>query len=236
MGAAVRAATQGLVTAVLGILLLRIVATEDYLRYVQPWMRWPLIVTGIVLLVMSIRPALGLIRHEHRVPASTWLLTLPAVVVFAVAPPALGAYIAERRPAQARDSAPATLDEISAPTTSGPRRLSVEEFTWGAGQADDPMSLAGSEVELEGFVSSDRQGGWYVTNLVIFCCAADVAVERVKVVGQPSPPRDQWVRVIGTWVGGSGRWAGGTSPDPSNPASVTATDVVHIPTPEDPYS
>lgn len=235
MGAAVRAATQGLVTAVLGILLLRIVATEDYLRYVQPWMRWPLSVTGVVLLVMSIRPALGLIRHERRVPASSWLLVLPAVVVFAVAPPALGAYIAERRPVQVRASAPA-LDEMSEPTTSGPRSLSVEEFTWGTGQADDPMSLAGSQVELEGFVSVDKQGGWYVTNLVIFCCAADVAVERIKVVGQPSPPRDQWVRVTGTWVNGSGRWVNDAGPDPSNPASVTADAVDDIPTPKDPYN
>lgn len=230
-----RAATQGLVTAILGIVLLRIVATEDYLRYVQPWMRWPLIVTGVVLLVMSIRPALGLFRPERRVPASTWLLTLPPVVVFAVAPPALGAYIAERRPVQVQASAPA-IDDISEPTTTGPRSLSVEEFTWGAGQADDPMSLTGSQVELEGFVSADQQGGWYVTNLVIFCCAADVAVERVKVVGQPAPPRDQWVRVTGVWVDGTGRWVAETGPDPSNPASVTADEVVHIPTPKDPYS
>lgn len=235
MGAAVRAATQGLVTAVLGILLLRIVATEDYLRYVQPWMRWPLIVTGIVLLVMSIRPALGIIRHEHRVPMSSWLLTLPAVVVFAVAPPALGAYIAERRPVQSQPPTP-KLDEISEPTTSGPRSLSVEEFTWGAGQADDPMSLTGSEVELEGFVSSDKRGGWYVTNLVIFCCAADVAVERIRIVGQLSPPRDQWVRVTGIWVDGTGRWVKESGPDPSNPATITASNVVRIPTPKDPYS
>ncbi|HUS20503.1 MAG TPA: TIGR03943 family protein [Aeromicrobium sp.] len=230
-----RTATQGLVTAVLGILLLRIVATEDYLRYVQPWMRWPLVVTGIVLLLMSFRPALGLVQHERGVPGSSWLLVLPAVVVFAVAPPALGAYIAERRPAQAPASAP-NFDEISAPTTTGPRHLSVEEFTWGAGQADDPMSLTGSRVELEGFVSADQQGGWYVTNLVIYCCAADVAVERVKIIGQPSPPRNQWVRVSGVWVEGTGTWIKGTGPDPADPASVSANEVVDIPTPKDPYS
>lgn len=230
-----RPPTQGLVAAVLGILLLRIVSTGDYLRYVQPWMRWPLVVTGIVLLVIAIRPALGLVRHEHGVSRSSWLLLLPAVVVFTVAPPALGAYIAERRPVQAQPTAP-DLDDIPAPTPNGPRNLSVEEFTWGAGQGDDPMSLTDSEVELEGFVSADRQGGWYVTNLVIFCCAADVAVERVKVVGQPAPPRNQWVRVTGTWVKGSGRWVEGKGPDPSNPASVTATEVVDIPTPKDAYS
>lgn len=230
-----RGPTQGLVTAALGILLLRIVSTGDYLRFVQPWMRWPLVITGVALLAISVRPALGFVRHENGVPWSSWFLAIPTVVVFAVAPPALGAYIAERRPNQVQAVAP-NLDDLPPPTATGPRELSVEEFTWGAGQSDDPMALADSEVELEGFVSTDKQGGWYVTNLVIFCCAADVAVERIKVAGQPAPARDQWVRVTGTWIKGTGRWVKGTGPDPSNPATMTAAKIVDIPTPKDPYS
>ena len=91
------------------------------------------------------------------------------------------------------------------------------------------MGLAGQPVHLEGFVSTDPEGHWYVTSLVLFCCAADVAVERVQVTGQPAPPRDQWVRVSGTWVEGTGRSRG-------NPAEIDASAVVEIPTPADPYS
>ncbi|MFT4009960.1 MAG: TIGR03943 family protein [Nocardioidaceae bacterium] len=220
--------TQGLVTGALAALLIRISITGEYLRFVQPWMRWPLLATGALLLLMALKPAFGYARHEATVPKSSWLLLLPTVIVFSVAPPPLGAYVAERRAAQAPATMPAPA-KIPVSHSGEPITLGVDEFTWGAAQPDDPMGLKGQEVRLEGFVSTDKAGHWYVTALVIFCCAADAVVERVEVDGQPAPPRDQWVRVTGTWVEGTGR-------DLADPAAVKASKVIDIPTPKNPYS
>lgn len=220
--------TQGLVAGALGAVLIRIAWTGEYLHFVLPWMRWPLVATGLVLLLMALRPALGMVGSGDRVPLTSWLLLLPTLIVFSVAPPPLGAFIAERRATQAPEALPAPA-RIPASTDGGPVDLVLAEFAWNAAQPDDPMGLRGRPVRMDGFVSADEDGGWYVTQLVIFCCAADVAVERVEIVGQPAPPRDQWVTVTGTWVEGTG----GSS---SEVARLAAAEVVHIPAPEAPYS
>lgn len=175
--------TQGLVAAALAAVLIRISLTGEYLRFVQPWMRWPLLATGLALLLMALRPASGYAPKESWVPATSWLLLLPTLIVFSVVPPPLGAYIAERRPAQTPvlDKAP---DRLPVATNGNPVNLGVDEFTWGAAEPGDPMGLKGQAVRLEGFVSTDEEGGWYLTALVIFCCAADVVVERVKITGR----------------------------------------------------
>ena len=223
-----KTATQGLVAAALAAVLIRISWTGEYLRFVQPWMRWPLLAAGLALFAMAARPALGYAAGGGRVPRSAWLMLLPTMVVFAVAPPPLGAFVAERRPAQN----PATLPPprvLTANTDGRPLDLGVEEFTWGAAQTDDVMGLRNQVVRMDGFVSTDKTGNWYVSTLVIFCCAADAVVERVKVVGQPAEPRNEWVRVTGTWIEGTGTGS-------SNPAALQTSEVVRIPTPKDPYS
>ncbi len=93
------ARTQGLVAALLGAVLLRLALTGEYLRFVLPWMKWPLLATGLALLVMGARPLLGR-GIAGVVPSSAWLLLVPPLVVFAITPQPLGAYLAERRPAQ----------------------------------------------------------------------------------------------------------------------------------------
>lgn len=212
--------------ALLAAVLIRLTWTGEYLRFVLPWMRWPLLATGLILLLLAIRPVLGRDGGES-VPRTTWLLLAPTLIVFAVAPPPLGAFLAERREAQLppRFAAPSA---IPAATASGPLDLGLDEFTWGAAQASDPMGLAGRVVQMDGFVSADPDGGWYLTRLEIYCCAADAVVERVKVIGQPAPPRNQWVRTTGSWVTGTGA-------DLKTAAQIRATDVTRIPTPEDTY-
>jgi uncharacterized repeat protein (TIGR03943 family) len=220
--------TQGLLLALLAGLLIRISLTGEYLRFVTPWMRWPLLITGIVLLVMGLRPLLDWgKRGEDRPPLSAWLLLLPPVVFFAVAPPPLGAFIAERRTAD-----PTSLPEpgvVQLPQGEGPVPLTVGEFVWGVSQPDDPMGISGQRVTLTGFVSHGKDGGWYVTMLDIGCCAADAVVSRVLVSGQQSPPRNQWLEVTGTWVEGTGVRPG------APPATVTAERVVEIDPPRDVY-
>lgn len=201
--------------------------TGEYLRFVTPWMRWPLLATGVVLLVMAIRPALTWRPAEsaHGVPTSAWLLLLPPVVFFAVAPPPLGAFIAERRTAD-----PAALPEpgvVGLPQGDGPVPITVGEFVWGVAQPGDPMGISGRQVTLRGFVSHDNAGDWYVTMLDIGCCAADATVSRVMVTGHDAPPRDQWLEVTGTWMEGTGVRR--------VPATVRADRVVEIDPPRDVY-
>ncbi len=227
------ARTQGLVAVLLGAVLLRIALTGEYLRFVLPWMRWPLVATGVVLLVMGARPALGNGGTDAPVPRTTWLLLVPPLVVFALAPQPLGAYLAERRPSQPPRE-PAQVRHLDQGASAGadqsaPIPVGVDEFVWGAAQTDDVMGLSGTSVELEGFVSTDADGRWYVSRMVIFCCAADALVQRVEVLGAPAPARDQWVRVIGVWVDGSGRGFDGST-------QISAHRVVRIPEPEEPYA
>jgi len=224
----VKPRTQGVVVLLLAAVLIRIVVTDEYLRFVRPWMRWPLLVAGLALMLMALRPASGRRRQRvTEVPRSSWLLLLPTVIVFVVAPPPLGAFLAERRPAQPPPRLPAPI-VVPVDTGGGPLDIALEEFTWGAAQPDDLMGLAGQTVRMDGFVSTDKAGNWYLTRLVIFCCAADALVERVQIVGQPAPPRDQWVRVTGSWVEGTGT-------DTSEPAQARAQQVIDIPAPKNPY-
>jgi uncharacterized repeat protein (TIGR03943 family) len=228
--------TQGIALALMGVVLIRLSVTGEYLRFVTPWMRWPLLGAGLVLVVLAARPLFGAhpgpardstdTSHET-VPRSAWLLLVPTLVVFAVAPPPLGAYLAERRADQA-----VTLrepDVVRAPAGDGPLPLAVGEFQWGASQPDDPIGLAGREVELSGFVSRDDKG-WYVTDLEVFCCAADAMVMRARVqTDGVAPARDEWVKVVGTWVEGTGSGLG-------DPPVLAARTVRPIDQPRNPYA
>lgn len=220
------AKTQGLIAALLAAVLIKLAWTGQYLRFVLPWMRWPILLAGAVLLVMAFRPALGLARSHEKVPWPSWLLVLPTLVVLAVAPPPLGAFLAERR---ANQPPPRPSDPIVLTADAGtPLTVGLDELVWGAAQPDDAMGLAGHTIRVEGFVSRDPAGHWYVTQMVIFCCAADAIAERARVVGPPSPPRDQWVRITGTWVQGTGAHF-------KAPPAIRADKVVPIRTPKDPY-
>lgn len=209
-----RLPTQGLLLMFLGAVLLRIAGTDAYLRYVVEWMKWPLLVSGVLLLLLALGP---LFRedekeeehahgdgtpgeHGHGVPRVTWLLVLPGIIAFVVSPPELGSYLAERRAGD--------LVAVSAPTEAtslgvdGPVELPVEEFMWLA-QVGEP-GLEDQEVTLTGFVSYGTGEDWYVTRMQIGCCAADAMAYRVKVEGAPRPERDEWVSVTGTHVTGTG--------------------------------
>lgn len=220
--------TQGLALAFLGAVVLRLALGGEYLRFVQDWMRWPLVVTGVLLLVAAAAPLLGRADHDehgpddgHGVPRSAWLLLLPGLVVFLVAPPALGAYLAERR-ADVVSAPPA--DAVFDPLPSGESvELDVQEYVWRAA-TDDAATLRDRTVRLTGFVSEDEDG-WYVTKVSIVCCAADGSVARVLVTDTDPPPRNSWVEVEGVWEPGGGT----TAP------ALAATAVREVEAPEDPY-
>lgn len=218
-----RRATQGLLLAFVGAVLLRLSISDAYLRYVNDWMKWPIVVSGVLLVLMSLGPLFGSRdedasvddddhdrddpAHEHAeherhsgVPYVTWLLVLPGLVAFAISPPALGAFLAERR---SNETVVAPEPAVVADLATGETvPLAVEEFIWRAQEL--PETLVGQAVEMTGFVSYDGQGGWYVTRMSIACCAADASAYQVEVEGADRPTRDSWVSVSGVWVEGTG--------------------------------
>lgn len=211
--------TQGLLMAVLGVLLLRLGIGDAHLRYVTEWMRWPLLASGALLLLFALGPLWsGGDQHEehapdghdghgsHGVPAVTWLLALPVLVAVLVSPPQLGSYLAERRAGETvRASAPGEVADLDG---EGVVPLGVQEFIWRAQSGGE--GLPGQRVALTGFVSHGEGDAWYVTRIAIGCCAADAAPYRVQVDGGDAgdagtrPERDRWVTVEGTWEDGTG--------------------------------
>ena len=223
--------TQGLLLAFLGTVLLRLSLSDNYLRYVTDWMKWPILASGLVMVLLAIGPifldpdntrAAG---HEHSgVPRATWLLLLPGLVTFVISPPELGSYLAERRANQSAAAAPAEVAPLAEGRTSA---LTLQEFVWRAQSGG--VSLADRSVTLTGFVSHEGDQ-WFVTRMTIGCCAADALAFRVAVddEGVARPPRDQWVRVTGQYVAGSG---GSVDADPV----ITAEQVVEIDKPRQTY-
>ncbi|MEG3626817.1 TIGR03943 family putative permease subunit [Streptomyces poriticola] len=226
-----------------------------YLRYVQAGLRPYLIASGALLgLLGLVRAALtgrtpregtdreradredALTEHQdahghgHSHPGGgprvAWLLALPAAALLLFPPPALGSYSAAR-------------DEGPRPSANGvgtfpplpavdPVDLSVAEFGSRA-VYDSGRSLQGRTVRLTGFVTRG-DGSWYVTRLLVGCCAADATAGRVEVLGAPAPEPDTWVTVTGIW-----RPEGGPGPSATWPPLLDARTVTRVPEPSDPY-
>ncbi|MCF6737640.1 TIGR03943 family protein, partial [Blastococcus sp. KM273129] len=134
--------------------------------------------------------------HHHDVAPSTWLLVLPVAVLLLVAPPALGAFTAERQaqpiavPAGARSSA-----ALLGPDDEGAdhRTLTLLEYGIHALAPGSP-ALTGRSVRLQGFALPRDGGGWYVARIRIGCCAADAVPIAVVLSGAPEDLEEgEWV-------------------------------------------
>lgn len=194
--------------------------TDEYLRFVKPGMRWLLIVSGVVLVGLGVLEALAARRrrdahgahgahgaheahqdhgghgHDHsRVPRVAWLLFLPVLSLLFYAPPALGSYTASREPAKVVAVQDDGFDPL--PATS-PLPITLTEFTQRV-QQDRSRAIGKRAVQLTGFVSPAGGGGWYLTRILISCCAADATTLKVRVYGGTTPKADTWVTVTGTW-------------------------------------
>lgn len=217
---------QTLVLAAIAGVSLRIGITNEYANYVNEWMRWPLIVSGVLLIALAVVATVrGIADAEHPTGPVAWLLVLPVVVGFVVQPPALGAYVADRRVNQVDQSRFDEPARIGLDKT-GEHAVRVADFVAQAAY-DDGALLQDVTVRLTGFVSSDDDG-WYVTRLSIACCAADAAAFRVRVDGADAPPVEQWVEVVGTLVEGTGTEVGDTP-------VLAAEDLSYIDQPKRPY-
>ncbi|MBB4932115.1 putative repeat protein (TIGR03943 family) [Lipingzhangella halophila] len=214
---------QGLVTLLLGAAVLGSTVFSDlYLNYVKALFQPFLILTGLMLVVLGgwivasdVRASLredggdagpadtaGDEPHGHdhsRAPRVAWLLVLPVISVFVIAPPALGAYsAAETTATSAGDTeGDSNFDELD--DSSGPIEMEVQDFVSRA-WTDEERSMSGREIELTGFAVPNSEGeGWYLARLQMACCAADAVVNRVLITDEPEPEKDSWWTVRGTW-------------------------------------
>ena len=145
--------------------------------------------------------------HDHsRAPWVAWLLLLPVLAVFVVAPPALGSYTVESTGGSAgpppRDEGGDSKfnDALSEAAPGETVRLDVQEFVMRA-WIDDEREMADREIELTGFAVPNEEGeGWYLARLQMACCAADAVVNKVLITNEPAPEADSWWTVRGTWV------------------------------------
>lgn len=169
--------------------------------------------------------------HDHsQGPRVAWLLCLPVIALFLIAPPALGSYTAERSDNVVAKPAAKTVDAgFPALPPGDPLDMTVGDFSVRA-VWDTADTLKDRNVRLTGFVTPGPNGTWYVTRLVISCCAADATARKVEIHGMAAPPTDAWVQVTGTWLKSDGAPA-----SESTVPALTATKIDRIPTPKEPY-
>ncbi|WP_406007433.1 TIGR03943 family protein [Streptomyces sp. NBC_00637] len=187
--------------------------TDEYLRYVKEGMRPLLVASGVLLVVLGVAEAWSAPSkgehggpgheghgHDHSgVPRVAWLLFLPVLSLLFYAPPALGSYTASREPAKAVAVQEDAFDPL--PATS-PLPITLTDFTQRV-QQDRSRAIRGRAVVMTGFVTPAprKQDGWYLTRIIVNCCAADASSVKVLVRGIAAPKADTWVDVTGTWQG-----------------------------------
>jgi uncharacterized repeat protein (TIGR03943 family) len=222
---------QAIVLLLVGIATLRISWGTTYLNYVKESMRPWLLVSGAVLVVLGGLLLVDALRggrepanndsdedeegHDHGGPRAAWLLLLPVLAIFLIAPPALGAYSAARDSTNSVKSDP-SLGPLP-PGDPVPVYLSdyVTRAVW-----DEGRSLVGRNVSLMGFVLSQPDGSWLLARLQLACCAADAFASKVRPVNLTaqalSLPEGTWVTLTGRWI---------PSPDESTEMSIPLIDV-----------
>lgn len=234
--------TRDLLLVTLGALTLKVAFGGAYLNYVRPGFLPLLVVAGVLTCALGV---LGVLRpevdaeadhghdHAHGGPPVTWLLLLPVAVLVIVAPPALGSFTAEQQSAPVQLPA-ARADEGPGPDDPGAEwvTMTLSDYSvYSAADATGASPLDGRDVRLVGFVRPRDDGSFYVSRIMIACCAADAGALSVVVAAPPGALQaDQWVEVIGRRApdlpNPDGRW-----PEPViEPINVRVVDA-----PEQPY-
>jgi putative membrane protein len=213
----VRRELHALILALLGATLLKLAWTGDYARYVKLGVRPYLVAASVVVLAVAAvtlwqaltrRPVPALPRedhddghghaHGHRGFDVAWLLVAPMLVLLVIAPPALGSFSAARS-GTALGAAP--VSDLPALPDGDPVRLSVLDYASRA-VFDHGRSLTGRHVTLSGFVLPGNGGTWYLTRMVITCCAADAQPVKVGLTGAvPGGLKaNDWIEATGSYT------------------------------------
>lgn len=246
-----RRETQNILLILLGGALLKIAINGDYLRYVKPAQQPWVIGGGAVMLALGVLAvirdlvaareaaraeatgagAVSVGQHEHHHPArSAWLLLVPVLAVFLVAPPALGSDSVVRTEARAPQTAAGRDAAMFPPLPPGevvPMR--VTDFVTRAGW-DGNHTLDGRTVSLSGFVVHSG-ASTMLARMVISCCAADAYPVTVRLTGDTAAkfPSDSWVEATGQVVPGTATERNRYTPD------LTVATVRPVKAPGDPY-
>ncbi|MEU8267677.1 TIGR03943 family protein, partial [Sphaerisporangium sp. NPDC049002] len=157
---------QSLVMTLLGGAILRVSALSTmYVNYVKPGFRPLLVAAGLVIFALG---ALGLVQEWHKPyvpkaqaaaehgpagehrhgPRVAWLLCLPVIAIFLIAPPALGSFAAERD--ETPQPRPSALDAYDVLARDRPAVMPLGEFI-GRAWGDTNRSLLDRQVKLTGF-------------------------------------------------------------------------------------
>ncbi|WP_436495372.1 TIGR03943 family putative permease subunit [Actinokineospora sp. HUAS TT18] len=170
---------------------------------------------------------------EHHHPArSAWLLLMPVLAIFLIAPPALGADSVMRNDNRAAASRSSGTDGSSLfPPLPKGDVVSIAMSDFAARAAwDSGKSLDNRTVKLTGFVVAQGET-MYLARLSIACCAADAFPVKVKLDGPGvgGLKNDTWLEVTGQVQPGT------ATKDTDYVPSFTVSDMVQIPQPENPY-
>jgi uncharacterized repeat protein (TIGR03943 family) len=241
-----RRETQNVLLVLLGGAVLKIAINGQYLRYVKPSLQPWLIAAGAATVLLAV---IGIVRdirtggsaapagnagdghgHDHG-SRSPWLLLLPALAIFLIAPPALGADKVARSDDRSLVGQPAPSGAQFDPLPSNDAPLlrmgdAVTRAVW-----DDSGTLDGRQIRLVGFVVRMPDGSIDLARLVIGCCAADATPVKVRMQGDglDAYEPDTWLEVRGEMVPGSATEANGYVP------LFTVASLREVPAPEDPY-
>lgn len=240
-------AVQATALLLFGVALVKLAVSDQLLLYVRPSARLWVGLAGLALVALAGWTLVGQLRHatadpvtepaddlpvqggevmdEHGhgpVSSAMWLVLAPVIAVLVVAPPALGAYSAQRAPT-VRVSAGQHANLV---TSSRP--VPVSMFLFLLLSVAKPTVMRSQPVMLTGFVLHDRPGGFVLARIAITCCAADASTVRVEVsTSAPVPAVGSWVQVVGTYTG--------SEPDAHQTPKLTASSITGIDQPAQPY-
>ena len=208
----------GLLTA-LGAMGVRLVLSRQYLRFVRPGMKFPLLAAALLLIVLGVTTLLRAWRNPHaehdhddhaghghahgKGPSVGWLLALPLAVLLLIEPTSLGAYAASRQAVKTTrlSQSQGVVFDALPPAQDGRVELTLTDFSERS-LYDSKESLKGQKVRLVGFVNHDKTapGGFFLTRFKIACCAADASPIQVVLRGDAGDwPDDTWLTVDGEW-------------------------------------
>lgn len=245
---------QSLLVVLVGAAVTRIAADGSYQLYVRGNLRPWLLTAGIVLIVIGIVSLLrsdlrrrrrddGVEHAEDGVAADgdghghahtgqrwvAWLLLAPILIIFLVAPPALGAYTAAHRGGGvAKPVGDSTFTALPAGSAvHDTLRDFSERAVWDKGR-----TLTGRTVALTGFVTPRPGGGIFLTRMMITCCAADASPIEVMVTGPvPRVRANEWLKISGRYAGLDHRDDNGSGPL----AVLRAVRIAPVSAPAEPY-
>jgi putative membrane protein len=120
------------------------------------------------------------------------------LVLLLIAPPALGSFSASRAGTALRGAQTSNLPPLP---DGDPVHLSVLDYASRA-VFDHGDSLRGHHVTLSGFVLPGDGGTWYLTRMVITCCAADAQPIKVGLTGSVPAglAANDWIKVTGSYA------------------------------------